>query len=477
MIKQLRVNAIGTTYRTEEYLGRTWTVVPVVALVEGVVHAMNAAEPELVKAEAFTKYPDGWNGRPVFIGHPVVNGAPVSGNSPNILEALSVGQVFNAGLRDGKLVMEAWLDNSRADDVPELKAMLSRIKDGKPIEISVGAFVETNDATGEFRGATYHGEWVDLTPDHLALLPEGDLGACSRDMGCGVRAARRVKGADMTEKNQGLVARVMAAVRALVSPEEMSDTDVRQKIGEALQRVDPRAYYPDAVYADKGEFVYSVYADGGVKYYKRGYELSDDGKVTVAGDARECEMLVKYEEIGTSEIRAAAQDSCSCKKEAPKTASSTTTQEIINMNRDDIAQKLAGASDEQLANIAKVFEAPAAPAQQAAAPAQEAAPTFESLLAAASPEVREAFASNIRAAADRKATTIKMLKDSGRCTFADDALARMSQADLDALKTLAGVSSPVDFSAMGVARQPETAPQAAPAAPDLTARILARQGK
>lgn len=176
------------TARTEYFQGREHLVVPVVALVEGVVHAMNSAHPELVTAEEYSYAPGGWNGRPLFLGHPERGGEPVSGNSPALLEEECIGIVFNAAVRKRKLTMEAWIDVARATEIaPEL---LKRVQDRKPIEISVGVFVETDEEAGVYEGKEYLGAWHDIVPDHLALLPAGDEGACSVDMGCGVRAAK-----------------------------------------------------------------------------------------------------------------------------------------------------------------------------------------------------------------------------------------------------------------------------------------------
>jgi hypothetical protein len=185
--------------REEKYLGRMWTVVPVVALVEGVMQAMNAATPEMVPLDVYSKIPDAWNGRPVFLGHPLDPlGRPIAGNTPETLEALSLGQVFNAGIVRGKLTMEAWIDNDRALVVPGGSDLLARITEDREIEISVGAYVDTIEEVGEWAGKAYGAKWVELVPEHLALLVEGDIGACSRTAGCGVRAA---KGVTMSEIN------------------------------------------------------------------------------------------------------------------------------------------------------------------------------------------------------------------------------------------------------------------------------------
>jgi hypothetical protein len=87
----------------------------------GVMFAMNAPNPELVTAEEFSRAPGGWNGRPVFEGHPLVDGKPVSGNLPEVLEAKRIGIVFNTGIKKKKLVMEAWLDIAACEErAPEL---------------------------------------------------------------------------------------------------------------------------------------------------------------------------------------------------------------------------------------------------------------------------------------------------------------------------------------------------------------------
>src|SRR4051812_42879997 len=114
--------------RTETFLGREWTVVPVVALVEGVMRPMGSTAGELVPEDVLTAMPEAWNGRPVFIGHPLVNGRPVDGNTPEVLEEFSIGQIFNAAVNaDKNLTMEAWIDNERAAVVEGGEDLLKRI--------------------------------------------------------------------------------------------------------------------------------------------------------------------------------------------------------------------------------------------------------------------------------------------------------------------------------------------------------------
>ncbi len=187
-MKTLRGAAVGNGLaRVEQYKGKEYMVVPVVGLVEGLVHAMNARGPELVLAEEFSKNLEAWTGRPVYLGHPLVNGRPVFSNS-DLIQRLSFGEVRNAQIKNGKLIMEAWIDlELAATRAPEI---LTRARANESIEISIGAGVSTEETKGvHSNGRPYVGIWRDISPDHLALLPGDVAGACSFDMGCGVRAA------------------------------------------------------------------------------------------------------------------------------------------------------------------------------------------------------------------------------------------------------------------------------------------------
>lgn len=155
-------------------------VVPLIALVEGVLQAANTPNPELALASEFGAIPAAWDGRPVTLGHPKKDGKFVSANSPDVLESVKVGMLFNTHLDGDKLKTEAWLDiqkmpfNERA-----------RLTSGKEIEVSTGFFAEVEPKQGEFNGKVFLGIQRDIKPDHLAILAEGDIGACSFADGCG----------------------------------------------------------------------------------------------------------------------------------------------------------------------------------------------------------------------------------------------------------------------------------------------------
>jgi hypothetical protein len=230
-MKEFRfVNLLGATgiVRRETYDGREYLVVPVVALVEGVIRAMNSKSPELVRAEKFTLAPSAWDGRPLFAGHPVENGKPISGNTHRVLER-SFGHMQNTKADAKRLLSEAWIDIEKAKARPDSNRVLERClaaergdADAEVIEVSVGAHVGLKAGSGRWDdGKAYDAEWDVILPDHLALLAEHQVGACSRAMGCGALRAAMVT-EDGIEELEGEDA-IEAALVALGSPDQPRD--------------------------------------------------------------------------------------------------------------------------------------------------------------------------------------------------------------------------------------------------------------
>jgi len=172
--------------RREMYQGREHVVVPVIALLEGVIHAINAETPEFVPYKTLAHQPERWDGAPVVLNHPAKNGVQISAKEPGVFDAQGLGTIFKACVRNKKLALEAWIDVEKATKVAP--RLLERVDNGEPIEVSVGAYVTTLKNAGVFNGRNYKAEWQSITPDHLAFLPEG-IGACSIQMGCGAHRA------------------------------------------------------------------------------------------------------------------------------------------------------------------------------------------------------------------------------------------------------------------------------------------------
>jgi hypothetical protein len=174
--------------RTETFRGREYTVVPVVALVEGVIQGLNAEFPEFAPASEFGKFVSGWNGRPVTMNHPRnAQGELSSANIPILLEEYQMGFTANSTLEDTRLKMEAWIDNELvAEKGAEFEGTLSRLNSGEDlVEVSTGLFCEVVAEKGMHNNQAYEGVWQNVVPDHLAMLSEGTRGACSVEDGCG----------------------------------------------------------------------------------------------------------------------------------------------------------------------------------------------------------------------------------------------------------------------------------------------------
>jgi hypothetical protein len=127
-------------------------------------------------------------------------------------------------------------------------------------------FVETDEAEGEYEGKKYLGAWHDIVPDHLALLPKTDEGACSVEMGCGVRAAKQqeavVADEKKTERKPSILGKFLQMFRAAQPANEMSNNDLTRKLSDALRAAGLRNLnYVEAFVpvTDPNRVVYSVY--------------------------------------------------------------------------------------------------------------------------------------------------------------------------------------------------------------------------
>lgn len=177
--------ALGAA-QTTTWKGKEHLVVPCVALMEGVIHAVNATTPEYVPFEALSKSVDKWNGHPLVVGHPVRDGKQISAYDPKVLDK-HCGFIRNAHVNGKRLGFEVLVDPERLTTLKH-DQLLADLRAGKEIEVSVGAFVSANDKKSTHNGKAYDGEWMDIFPDHFALLP-GGRGACSLEMGCGAHRA------------------------------------------------------------------------------------------------------------------------------------------------------------------------------------------------------------------------------------------------------------------------------------------------
>lgn len=324
--------------RTATFNGIEHVVVPVVALMEGVIHASNSEHPEFVPAEELEKIPTAWNGRPTVPNHPLdAAGYNVSANDPRTLEQQAFGYVFNARMKGKRLCMEAWLDRARCAKVGRsAQSVIERCEKGEPVEVSVGVFTETEQTSGEYKGKRYAAIWRNIVPDHLAMLPEGVPGACSLEMGCGApRAAsaairnRIPVGDDAEIEQENIMAaaastetgaqartlreRILGLIRfrSNASEADMSNRDLEQAIDRALRATEPGYLGIDNIFPSESIVVYAVAPEEALMLMRRKYSVAQDGTVELASDKEEVRPITRYEAVAAA-MKSAALNPAAC---------------------------------------------------------------------------------------------------------------------------------------------------------------------
>lgn len=184
----LSVSVDGAELRSATLNGINYIVCPVISkLGDNVEWPINAPTPELIPSSVLSLSIADRNNRPIVMGHPQDEfGNYISANLPDVLERLCFGFTFSAKFEDGKVKSEMWLDPIRAAIVgPEAVNVITRLQSGQMVGVSEGDYVLSQIEEGEWNGKAYGAVWIACWADHLACLPEGSIGACSIEDGCG----------------------------------------------------------------------------------------------------------------------------------------------------------------------------------------------------------------------------------------------------------------------------------------------------
>lgn len=265
-------------------------VVPVVLMVEGVHNG--SLGPIFHSIEELGKYPESWNGIPVVIYHPEEDGVPVSANTPDILDNIMVGKVYNTSVEGKKLKAEVWFDEEKLNTVSP--TTLQEVNDMKEMEVSLGMYADYKAEKGVFNEELYETVAINHRPDHLAILPD-QIGACSCADGCGL-------GANEKNKNMGKLIDVEKTIKLLNSEgysiqriENNVEQDYQKRINmvnDALRSLDEHVYhYMEEVY--DSYLIYSKSDGQEYKMYKQDYKI-ENGKVEFVGASAEVHKKVEY---------------------------------------------------------------------------------------------------------------------------------------------------------------------------------------
>lgn len=273
--------------REQTHQGRRHLVVPVVMMVEGVHSGSHG--PLLHPAEELGRWPGAWNGIPVVVDHPQVDGMSVSANDPQIIDRAVVGRIYNTRMDGIQLKAEAWLDEEKLRQVSSVA--LGAIHQGHSLEVSIGVFTDDDQTPGEWHGEAYEAIARNHRPDHLALLPD-EVGACSWDDGCGVRLNN--KGGIVMKIPKTLEELKLHVMNQLLDNADQDYKELLQNMQRQLDTMDSenKVHFLEGLYDDY--VVYRVSGEGGSHYYKQSYQVLDDGSVDLTGHPTEVRKKVEF---------------------------------------------------------------------------------------------------------------------------------------------------------------------------------------
>lgn len=297
--------------RTEMFEGKEHLVLPVVALIEGVLNNLYYPGIEILK------HPQSWNGIPVVIDHPVDQlGMKISANIPQVLEKTRIGHFFNVEVDSNsakpKLKGEAWVDIEKAKEIrPKI---LDEVH--KNLEISTALFGDDDNIPGKWGGVDFGGTLTGFKPDHLALLFESE-GACNWQDGCGVRVNMQEeivqidkKGGDKIVGGEDKEAMIKEAIKTAgikgdketsifkkmlnfflsnFKTNELGHDDIRMQLQGIVDSMDvpteavaPILHYIQEVFDD---YVIIRQTSGSTsRLFKIGFDISEDDKITLQSD-------------------------------------------------------------------------------------------------------------------------------------------------------------------------------------------------
>lgn len=478
---KISTNAINV--RTEVLRGQEFLVTPAVILVEGVLQGATAETPELALEEEFGRNPASWNGRPVSVSHPQRDGSFVSANAPDMWDHVVVGMLFNTRTENKKLITEIWANKGWLEE-SNYTELASSLENGMTLEVSTGLYVDLEMSPGIWNGEKYGAIWRNTSPDHLAILPPGTIGACSVADGCGTArnnnrlsvlqdisqtasptfATSKTEGccmADTDHKNAagpGIFARMMNFVASLPKglqgnqkdtswgPDRVNDmrsnaagmsmSDLYTAVSQALAVASDDSYcYIVELYDDC--VVYESYQDGMWSLFQRNYSI-DGTAIVISSESIQVRPVTSFVPI-TVTVNA---------EDETKTETETETVEVVDTT--ETTETTETVETVETTEVVETLEAAAVVTTEAHTP------TVLEMFGATEQDVKEALA--IRQ--EVRANQVKQILSNKQNAFTQEELVGMSSEQLTKMVQLAanqnvGTSSApaqaqaVDFSIQG----------------------------
>lgn len=437
-----------TNARRSQFEGRDHLVAPVVILVEGVHHGSGG--PLYYPASSLRASAQFWNGMPLPVYHPTVEGQPVSCNSPEITQSYSVGRLFNVVYEEQpqpRLRGEVWVDVTRAQTISPV--VLDALSRNTPLEVSTGLFSVDEPVAGTWNNEEYVAVVRDIRPDHLALLP-GTIGACSIADGCGVRTNKE-GGQHMVDNKEQVgffktLAQKAHSLYQRMLGNEMSLDDRTSAVYRSIYAMDgPTAdNYVQSIYEDT--VVYecrpgSQSSSGATTHmYRRSYTVDASGVVVLGDDMVEVRKELNYVPIAVPTGNENPQNEETQKEDTPMVNATRVAAVSVLISNGAFTETdrvfLENMDCPQFSRIEALAARPAAPAAvvpEVPVKANETpAMSFESLLANAPADVQEQFKFNKEKFAEHRAGLVARIKANANNKLNDAQLGAMSIEVLEA---------------------------------------------
>ena len=444
--------------REETLMDRKHLVVPVVALVEMVLQSSSSDEPELALAEEFGANPLAWNGRPIVVNHPELNGEKVSASLTDVVNTEKIGEIYNTVLDDKKLKLEAWIDLERAESLGGvISETVAKLQSGEEIiEVSTGLFSNVEAKGGKFNGEDYGGIWRNIVPDHLAILSEA-TGACSINDGCGAPRANAAAASCSCPAQDD-----SAAAKSLFS-KVRDKWNIFRIAGTGMTNEAKRNFLATAIREKLGSnwvWLMAVYEDTVVfetdyGLFELGYSMADS---TVTFSEDEPTPVVAQVDF-VPPLTVNEEGNLVMDKDA-------FIDKLIandgNEFKEEDKEWLKNLEEGHLKKFAPLEEPTADPTPDAD-PGEEPAPiTLEQYIADAPAEVGLVLSEGIRLQQEKRSTLVAGVIANEKNSFTKEQLEKMDTTTLENLSKLAGVE---DYSGRGAPRAQTSNPDAPPPMP------------
>lgn len=223
--------------------GREYYVAPITLIVPGVLDGSKG--PLYYPPEEIARNVQQWNGKPLTLNHPYLNGQPVSASRPEALNLFAIGMVLNSRVsKRGNLVADGWFDIELTKRLDTSGKVIASLEAGQPIEQSTGLFNDRIQVQNQhYNGKAYAHIAKNYVADHVAILPH-QKGACSVNDGCGVLIENAQQPTELVDNGWSEAARVAAILarkKGIKGAAKLAGRFVRKKINAKIGEVKDKA--------------------------------------------------------------------------------------------------------------------------------------------------------------------------------------------------------------------------------------------